>query len=58
MPALDRPEAGKAMQRVIEALLTRGRCDLPDTSSIPFAQVEKVVRLDNVRGLRGQLGRG
>jgi hypothetical protein len=56
--ALDRPEAGKAMQRVIETLLTRGRCDLPDTSSMTFAQVKKVLRLDNVMGLHGQLGRG
>ena len=58
MAALDRPEAGKAMQRVIEAVLMRGRCDLPDTSSMTFAQVKKVLRLDNVMGLRRQLGRG
>jgi hypothetical protein len=56
--ALDRPEAGKAMQRVIEALLTRGRCDLPDTARMTFAQVKKALGLDNVMGLRGQLGHG
>jgi hypothetical protein len=50
--------AGKAMQSVIEALLTRGRCDLPDTARVTFAQVKKALGLDNVMGLRGQLGRG
>src|SRR5437868_10743601 len=38
--------AGKAVQRVIEALLTRGRCDLPDAEMMTFAEVKKVLGLD------------
>jgi 2,3-dimethylmalate lyase len=47
--------AGKAVQRLIEALLTRGRCDLPDAEMMTFAEVKKVLGLDDVMGLRGRL---
>jgi 2-methylisocitrate lyase-like PEP mutase family enzyme len=44
--------AGKAVQRVIEALLTRGRADLPDNEMMTFAEVKKILGLDDVLGLR------
>jgi 2-methylisocitrate lyase-like PEP mutase family enzyme len=44
--------AGKAVQRLIEALMTRGRCDLPDSDMMTFAEVKKVLGLDEVMGLR------
>jgi 2-methylisocitrate lyase-like PEP mutase family enzyme len=49
--------AGKAVQRVIAALLARGRCDLPETEMMTFAEVKKVLGLDDVMGLHDQLGR-
>ena len=50
--------AGKAVQRLIEALMTRGRCDLPDAEMMTFAEVKKVLGLDEVMGLRERLGGG
>jgi 2-methylisocitrate lyase-like PEP mutase family enzyme len=47
--------AGKAVQRVIEALMTRGRCDLPATEMMTFAEVKKVLGLDDVMELRARL---
>jgi 2-methylisocitrate lyase-like PEP mutase family enzyme len=47
--------AGRAVKRVIEALLTRGRCDLPETEMMTFAEVKQVLGLDDVMGLRGKL---
>jgi methylisocitrate lyase len=44
--------AGKAVQRVIEALLTRGRADLSDNEMMTFAEVKKILGLDDVLGLR------
>jgi 2-methylisocitrate lyase-like PEP mutase family enzyme len=50
--------AGKAVQRLIEALMTRGRCDLPESEMMTFADVKKVLGLDDVMGLRDRLARG
>src|SRR5205085_8748102 len=50
--------AGKAVQRLIEALMTRGRCDLPATEMMTFAEVKKVLGLDEVMGMRDRLPRG
>jgi 2,3-dimethylmalate lyase len=50
--------AGKAVQRLIEALMTRGRCDLPDSEMMTFAEVKTVLGLDDVMGLRATLERG
>ena len=47
--------AGKAVQRLIEALLTRGRCDLPAAEMMTFAEVKRVLGLDEVMGLRERL---
>jgi 2-methylisocitrate lyase-like PEP mutase family enzyme len=47
--------AGKAVQRLIESLMTRGRCDLPATEMMTFADVKKVLGLDDVMGLREKL---
>ncbi len=44
--------AGKAIQRVIQALLTRGRTDLPQTEMMTFAEVKQLLGLDDVLGLR------
>jgi hypothetical protein len=49
--------AAKAVQRVIDALLARGRCDLPDSELMTFAEVKEVLGLDEALGLRDQLGR-
>jgi 2-methylisocitrate lyase-like PEP mutase family enzyme len=48
---------GRAVQRLIEALMTRGRCDLPESDMMTFAEVKKVLGLDDVMGLRGALER-
>src|SRR6516165_10719158 len=40
--------AGKAIQRVIQALLTRGRADLPESEMMTFAEVKRVLGLDDV----------
>jgi 2-methylisocitrate lyase-like PEP mutase family enzyme len=47
--------AGKAVQRLIESLMTRGRCDLADSDMMTFAEVKKVLGLDEVMGLRDRL---
>jgi 2-methylisocitrate lyase-like PEP mutase family enzyme len=47
--------AGAAVRRVIDALLTRGRADLPDGEMMTFAQVKQVLGLDEVMGLRDRL---
>jgi len=47
--------AGKAIQRVIGALLTRGRTDLPPTEMMTFAEVKQLLGLDTVLGLRDRL---
>jgi 2-methylisocitrate lyase-like PEP mutase family enzyme len=49
--------AGTAIQRLIQALLTRGRVDLPAAEMMTFAQVKEVLGLDDVLGLRGKLER-
>jgi 2-methylisocitrate lyase-like PEP mutase family enzyme len=48
--------AGRAVRRVIDALLTRGRCDLPESEMMTFTEVKKVLGLDDVMGLRERLG--
>jgi methylisocitrate lyase len=47
--------AGKAIQRVIQALLARGRADLPESEMMTFAEVKQVLELNKVLGLRDQL---
>ncbi len=47
--------AGVAIQRLINALLTRGRVDLPPDEMMTFAQVKQVLGLDDVLGLRERL---
>ncbi|HKI32974.1 MAG TPA: isocitrate lyase/PEP mutase family protein [Gemmataceae bacterium] len=49
--------AGKAVQRLIESLMARGRCDLPDTEMMTFVEVKTVLGLDEVMGLRDRLGK-
>jgi len=44
--------AGKAIQRVIQSLLSRGRADLPESEMMTFAEVKQVLGLDDVLGLR------
>jgi 2-methylisocitrate lyase-like PEP mutase family enzyme len=48
--------AGTAIQRLIDALLTRGRCDLPPAEMLTFGQVKDVLGLNEVLGLRRALG--
>jgi 2-methylisocitrate lyase-like PEP mutase family enzyme len=50
--------AAKAVQRLIGALLSHGRCDLPDSDMMTFAEVKEVLGLDVAMGLRDKLGRG
>jgi 2-methylisocitrate lyase-like PEP mutase family enzyme len=47
--------AGTAIRRLIDALLTRGRVDLPAGEMMTFAEVKKVLGLDEVLGIRDQL---
>src|SRR5579884_701637 len=47
--------AGKAIQRVIQALLTRGRADLPQSEMMTFVEVKQLLGLDNVLSLRDRL---
>lgn len=47
--------AGTAIRRLIDALLTRGRVDLPPDQMMTFADVKQVLGLDDVLGLRKQL---
>ena len=44
-----------AVQRLIRALLTRGRVDLPPEEMMTFAQVKELLGLDEVLGLRERL---
>jgi 2-methylisocitrate lyase-like PEP mutase family enzyme len=46
---------GTAMQRLIQMLLTKGRVDLPAEEMMTFAQIKKVLGLDEVLGLRGKV---
>lgn len=47
--------AGTAVRRLIDALLTRGRCDLPAGEMMTFAEVKQVLGLDEVLNLRDRL---
>jgi 2-methylisocitrate lyase-like PEP mutase family enzyme len=49
---------GTAIQRLIQALLTRGRVDLPPGEMMTFAEVKQVLGLDEVTRLREQLEKG
>ncbi len=46
---------GTAMQRLIGALLSRGRCDLPPEEMMTFAEVKKLLGLDDVLSVRERL---
>src|SRR5689334_19630479 len=46
---------GAAVQRLIRALLTRGRADQPDGEMLTFAQVKELLGLDAVLGVRDRL---
>ncbi len=46
---------GTAMRKLIDALLTRGRVDLPAGEMMTFAEVKEVLGLDDVLGLRTKL---
>jgi 2-methylisocitrate lyase-like PEP mutase family enzyme len=48
--------AGVAIQRLIQALLTRGRCDLPPGEMMTFDQVKQLLGLSEVLNLRQMLG--
>jgi 2-methylisocitrate lyase-like PEP mutase family enzyme len=48
--------AGVAVRRVIQSLLSRGRADLPDGEMMTFAEVKKVLGLDDVLGVRDRVG--
>jgi 2-methylisocitrate lyase-like PEP mutase family enzyme len=45
-----------AVQRLIQALLTRGRVDLQASDMMSFAEIKKILGLDEVLGLREKLG--
>jgi 2-methylisocitrate lyase-like PEP mutase family enzyme len=47
--------AGKAIQRLIQALLTHGRADMPASEMMSFAEVKQVLGLDDVLKLRERL---
>jgi 2-methylisocitrate lyase-like PEP mutase family enzyme len=47
--------AGKAIQRVIESLLSRGRADLSATEMMTFAEIKQLLGLNDVLGLREKL---
>lgn len=47
--------AGKAIQRLIAAFLSRGRADLPADEMLTFAEVKQLLGLDEVLGLRGKV---
>ncbi|MBL8797670.1 MAG: isocitrate lyase/PEP mutase family protein [Planctomycetia bacterium] len=48
---------GAAMQKLIQALLTKGRVDQPDSEMLTFADIKKLLGLDDVLGLRKKLGK-
>lgn len=47
--------SGKAIQRVIASLLSRGRADLPPTEMMTFAEIKQLLGLDDVLRLRDKL---
>ncbi|MCL6650416.1 MAG: hypothetical protein K6U89_19125, partial [Chloroflexi bacterium] len=47
----------RAMQRLIQALQSRGRVDLAADEMMTFAEVKKVLGLDEIMGLREKLQR-
>jgi 2-methylisocitrate lyase-like PEP mutase family enzyme len=47
--------AGAAVRRVIGSLLDRGRADLPPEEMMTFAEVKKVLGLDEVLGVRDRV---
>ncbi len=47
--------AGAAVRRVIGSLLNRGRADLPPEDMMTFAEVKKVLGLDEVLGVRDRV---
>lgn len=47
--------AGTAIQKLIQALLTRGRVDMPPEEMMTFAEVKDVLGLNEVMGLRERL---
>lgn len=47
--------AGTAIRRLIDALLTRGRADLPAGEMMTFAEVKQVLGLDEVLRIRDRL---
>jgi 2,3-dimethylmalate lyase len=49
---------GTALRRLIDALMTRGRCDLPPGEMMTFAEVKALLGLDEILGLREKLGGG
>jgi 2-methylisocitrate lyase-like PEP mutase family enzyme len=46
-----------AIQRLIRALIANGRVDLPATEMMTFADIKKILGLDEILGLRGNLER-
>jgi 2-methylisocitrate lyase-like PEP mutase family enzyme len=50
--------AGAAIQRLVHTLKTKGRVDVPELDMMTFAQVKKVLGLDQVLGLRDRLQDG
>jgi 2-methylisocitrate lyase-like PEP mutase family enzyme len=50
--------AGAAIQRLIQALLTRGRVDLPGGEMMSFSQVKELLGLGEVLGVRRKLEHG
>jgi 2-methylisocitrate lyase-like PEP mutase family enzyme len=46
---------GAAVQRLIRALLTTGRADLPAEEMLSFAQIKQLLGLDEIMGLRNRL---
>jgi 2-methylisocitrate lyase-like PEP mutase family enzyme len=49
---------GAGLRRLIEALMTRGRCDLPPGEMMTFAEVKQLLGLDEVLGVRERVERG
>jgi 2-methylisocitrate lyase-like PEP mutase family enzyme len=49
---------GAAVQRLIRALLTHGRAELPPGDMLTFAEVKQLLALDEIIALRGKLQQG
>jgi 2,3-dimethylmalate lyase len=47
--------AGNAVRRLIDALMTHGRCDLPAKEMMTFTEVKKVLGLEEILGIRDQI---